>query len=146
MGSYADTAAVTSEFKDITFSATTKVTDTEVDQFIDEVEAEINMILSTRYVTPVTSTEGIKILRRCTVILTKQIINNIFRVKTGNDKVNQELPTGGGPARCRKMLEKLADGTLTLPGATLVSAGSGLTDYNSNNNVTPTFDVTKEQW
>ena len=50
---YSTNAQVASEFKSITFSSSTSVTDTEVDRFIVEADEEINYKIGRVYVVPI---------------------------------------------------------------------------------------------
>lgn len=142
---YCTNAQVSSEFKGITFSASSSITDTEVDRFIEEADAEIDGKVSQVYTTPITGTVSLIIVRTISIWLVKDRINKILAVKTGNDEDNQSGEESLG-SRARQMLNDIVDRKLDLPDATLVTASDGVKDYNYANSIEPTFKRGTVQW
>lgn len=84
--------------------------------FIFDAENLINAFISRRYETPVSSGSGTQIL--------KQIASDLAIFNMMVEKL-PEVPDFFQPRydRSMKLLEQLADGTINLPGATIVSSG-----------------------
>lgn len=135
---YATHSDVSAEFKGITFSASTAITSTEVTEMISQEEATLDARLSKRYVTPITGTEALKIMKRLSIQMTKSRIVDILQVKTGDAKVDQG--SSGFPIReqVEALLKMIIAGEMDLTDATLREASQGVSSYNSENIVHPT--------
>ncbi len=144
---YCSDTDVASEFKDITFSSGTAVTDTEVDGFIDEMSALIDTYLSNRYEVPViTGTTSLLLLKFICILLVKSRILSILSVKTPQDKTKQDPD---GPTlwdRMIKLLEQIRKGTLPLPDATVLPTAGGMYSFLMNQDVEYTFRMEDENW
>lgn len=144
---YCTNTDISSEFKDITFSATTAVTDTEVDDFIDQMSSLIDSFISNRYETPVTGPISLLILKFICILLVKSRILSILSVKTPQDKTKQDPD---GPTlwdRALKMLEQLKKGQLILPDAD--GPGSfegGMSSFLMNEDIDYTFTMEDKNW
>ena len=116
---------VQSEFKSLDFTAsTTAVTTTEIDRFIGEADAEINTYVGTRYTTPITGTEALKVMKMCSVWLVKSRVVNILKQKSVDPKADQDV----GPSdrsRALDLLKKIAAGTVVLSDASPISSNNG---------------------
>jgi len=135
---------VASEFKGISFSASSSVTDTEVTSFIAQADALIDSYISNRYSTPVTAAAGaISLLQWISIQIVRERIVKILAVKTGVEAPDQLEPE---KPMWQTMLENISKGVLDLAGATLISSGDGVKMYNYDNDIEPTFDVTTNQW
>jgi hypothetical protein len=143
---YCTSAQVAAEFKDITFSANTPVTDTDVDRFIAEADAEINSVLAVRYATPITGTEALIIVRQLSIDLVAERVKNIIKVRTGEEVKNQSGRSGDLAAEARKRLEALAKGTAKLTDAARSSSHYGIKSYNVANDIEPTFTKDCDAW
>lgn len=134
---------VQSEFKSMTFSASTAVTDTEVTEFIVQSDAVINSYVSSRYQVPVTGSSALSFLKWISIQIVRERIIKILASKTGvvePDQLEAEKPMW------QVLLEDIRKGALQLVGATLVNTGGGVRSGNVENGITQTFDVTAQQW
>jgi phage gp36-like protein len=144
---YCTQGHIESEFKDITFGAATPITDSDVARFIAEADAEIEGVLSQKYVVPVTGTTALIILRQISIMLVKARIQEILQVKTGQSDSEQEATTN--PAKkARDTLDLIQKGKMGLVDATIATTGDGVRSYTSENSTTfePTFKRDQEQW
>lgn len=144
--SYATTDQVQSEFKDVDFAdADAAITTTEVDRFLEEADAEIDINLSAVYQTPITGTQALVVVRMIAIWLTKSRVAEILRVKTGRPESDQD-GEGGTAERARTMLRDLATGKLQLTDAVSSTSGGGVRSYTAENSIENVFDTTKQQW
>lgn len=146
---YATNAQVASEFKNITFSATSSITLDEVDRFIEEADAYIDSKLSQKYVTPITGTTSLILVRQISVWLAAQRVKDIMRVKSGATEKDQ----GVGKTKIRRlddmakeMLSDILNDKLELPDASLKDTSEGVYSYVYHNNIDHKFDMENDQW
>jgi len=142
---YCTTANVQSEFKDITFSASTSITSTEISDFIDQADAEINGRVGLVYVTPITGSIALLIIKSISIGIVTQRVKDILAVKTGNPDVEQEGRTNSAIA-ARKMLDEIVSGKMLLTDAVKRSSGDGVKSYTSINNIEHVFEKETNQW
>ncbi|MCP3684540.1 MAG: hypothetical protein GY861_17885 [bacterium] len=97
---YTTLAKVKSMFRGITIEAdtgdeqtNTAVTTEDVDDFIAEVDAEINGLLSDYYVTPITGTEALLVIGRIAKYKVAHIIKTILEAREELSDKNQEVQT-----------------------------------------------------
>lgn len=143
---YATVTQVASEFKGITFSASTAVTDTEVSSFIEQADAMINGYVSARYDTPVSGSASLAILQMICIWLVKSRILSILSVKTPQDKTKQDPD---GPSLFKQAIDMLKDirsGKLVLPDATLSGLEGGMTSFLMNEDIDYDFKVDQDTW
>lgn len=136
---------VQSEFKDLDLSSTTKIKDTEVTQFIVESDAYIDGRLSKKYVTPITGTEALKIVKTISIKLTACRVWGILEVATKEKKDR-------GKALCKEALDMidqiLSDNAkeLELTDAVLNTTDHGIVASNYENDIDPIFEKETDQW
>ncbi|MCS7187449.1 MAG: DUF1320 family protein [Armatimonadota bacterium] len=100
-----------SNIAEITMSSEPNIS--QVNGWIDEVEAEVDGILSTRYQTPITATQSLRIVKS---ICADIVAARVWRMKAAgiNDEVQlryaDTLEKGA-----RDRLNQLANGTMSLP-------------------------------
>jgi hypothetical protein len=137
---YAAYADIQSEFKNQTFSASTKLTSTEVTEIITQTENKINAELGQVYVTPVTNSTDISILKRISIMFVKHRVENILKIKSGEklDSEDQE----NLEKKAQDELDKIIEKRLLHNTTRRTTNNSGVEDYNSNNEIRATFDVT----
>lgn len=144
---YATFGDVASEYKDIAFTSTTKVTDTEVSEFITQTENRINAEISNRYSVPVASgTMAASILKTISIWLVKCRINSILSVKSPVDSTKQEPD---GKTICEKaedMLKAIVLGTLGLPDAEASGLTGGMESFLMNEDVEYQFQRDENAW
>ena len=142
---YATASDISSEFKNITFSSTTAVTDTEVTEFIDQESAYINSVIAGRYVVPVTGTESLKTLKVICIELVAMRVKRIMAVKTGNVDTSQESLSNPSKSPHTK-LNEIREGITLLTDATLKNSNGGVSSYTVTNNIENTFKRNTDQW
>lgn len=143
---YATYTDVASEFKDVTFSASTAITDTEVTEFIVQAEAYINSYISTRYEVPVSGSVSVLILKTVVILLVKARILSILSVKTPQDKTKQDPDGPSLIEQAKKMLEMIKKGTLPLTDATVNSTGIALTSFLKDEDIDYSFTMESDAW
>jgi len=137
---------VASEFKSVTFSSTTAVTDSEVTEFISQIDAWIDGILYSKYETPITGTESLKILKMLSIGLTVQRLIPILRVKTGSEGLDQE--TQSVVTRATDILKEIKSNKIVLSDATARTTNQGFKSFTNDNSDTIdyTFKSGTDQW
>lgn len=142
---YSTTAQVVAEFKTLNVGASSPVSTTDVERFIQEADALIDSYLSKRYATPITGTNALIMVRNISIMLVAQRIKDILRVKTGREESSQD---GRGNLRdyAMKLLNDIVDRRVDLSDATVASTGQGVASYVSSNDVPFIFERGTEQW
>lgn len=148
---YSTNADIASEFKDITFSATTKVTDTEVDGFIAQTDQEINGIIGVKYRVPITDVTALELLKSISISIVAARVASILRVKTPSPDPNQDSKGEKGEIWGRKMLDKISKGKVLLLDATgdeieLATTHDGIRSFNVDTDQQYTFKKNVDQW
>lgn len=144
---YTTAAEVEAEFKDITFTATTNVKNTDVDGFINEFDAVIDSFVSTRYVTPVSNlTQGFTLLKALCRALTANRIKAILEAvkQSGTKEIFQTVRSGFTTNEVMKMLERISSGEVALVGVAPLTGGND--SYTRANDIEPVFEKDKQQW
>jgi hypothetical protein len=77
---YSALSDIQSEFKALTFSASTTPTSTAVGGFITQADAEIDARVGLKYVTPVTGTTSLAILQRISTML---VVGRVKKILEG---------------------------------------------------------------
>jgi len=135
---------VASEFKNITFSASTSITDTEVDELIAQSDEIIDGYLTNKYTVPITGAKALKVVKRISIGLTVQRLIPILRVKTGVDKLDQD--TQSISTNAEKLLKDIISGSLDLSDAEKASTGQGFKSYANDNALEHKFQRGIDQW
>lgn len=143
---YAVNADVINEFKALVTSGGAAITTTKIDEWITQAEGLINGMISNKYVTPVTGTESVKILKMITIWLVADRIKEILKVKNVNEDVDQGVKDGSLYKRALDMLKDISKGTLPLTDATLLSSQDGLRSYAADVGLEYTFKRNTDQW
>lgn len=147
--SYAVFGDIQAEFKDITFASTTAVTDANVTEYIAQEEAALEAEVATIYVTPITGTKAISIMKKMTTLMVKARILDILPVKTGNRNPDQEDPADKLREQVmgeNGMLAKIKSKLLILVDATLLESTGGVKSYAVNNDLDHTFHRDTKEW
>ena len=90
---YCTNSDVASLFREITFSSDTAVTDTEVDDIITEVDAEINGLLYDHYEVPIVGTESLKIMKMISRYKAGHLVKTILETNEQTSDKVQEIQT-----------------------------------------------------
>ena len=148
--SYAIEEQIKSEFKSVTFGATSKVTSTEVTRFLEEADALIDSYIGTIYQVPVTASRALVVLRNIEIDIVSTRIAKILRIKTAMKvDVKQEILDGSSLRLAISRLKDIQAGRSTLLDADLISSGAGINSFiedDNTNSYSPDFDVERQQW
>lgn len=138
---------VISEFKDLEVEDSgTSIITSELEAWVAEGAALIDSYLCTVYVTPVVGgASALLVLKTCNIQIVAQRVKDTLRVKTGEEKVNQEFGTN---------LRKIAEETLKrlvkkdslLVGAELLNSSGGVKSYTADHDIKPIFRKERPQW
>lgn len=149
--SYCTYSDVAKEFKSITFSSSTAVTDSQVTAFIAQADAVINAKIGLKYAMPITDTDALTILKMISVGMVADRVRDIVKTQSGDAQTSQQArPRGGAttPASPWAMLDSIVKGDMLLGSAALASSAdgvkSGMTDGSSSAELI--FDVDETQW
>lgn len=137
---------IESEFKDVTFSSTTAVTDDDIDGFIDQADAFIDSSISSRYEVPVTGSSSLLVLQTISILLVKARVLSILSVKTPQDKTKQDPDGPTLRQQALDMLKAIKNGSLLLTDAVLTSTDGGLTSFLINEDISYTYPVDQDVW
>lgn len=146
--SYTTYSEVQSDFKNITFGATGNVTSSDVTQFITEADALINAYVGARYTVPVTSGDGLNLLKFLSRSLVTARIKKILEVKNEkNAEANQNV-VGVllSPKQVMDILTDIKDDKISLAGAVDLVSNSGFYSYNSSESIEPVIEKETTQW
>jgi hypothetical protein len=145
---YTTYTEVQADFKDMTFGATGNVLATDVTQFIVEADALINSYVGARFTVPVTTGEGLQLLKLCSRSLVTARIKKILEVKQAkSDDANQNVVgVSLSPSAVMKILENIRDGKISLEGASALISNSGFYSKNAAEDIEPVFEKDSKQW
>ena len=146
--SYCATTDIQSEFKNITIGSATRVTTSEVEEFILQADNVINSRLSTILTTPVGSAASPNMFSVCKRLSTMLVVNrlkSILEIKTGSEKTDTEKPENL-ETKALDEIDEIIIKRQILDGVRLSTGSYGISDYNNTNDITQTFDVTTDQW
>lgn len=145
---YCTVTEVASEFKGMTFTAATPVTDAEVTAFIAREDAMIDARAGLKYATPITGTSALLVVKKISLNLVVGKIKNMMAVKTGDPKADQGGPGDGLIVAAMGLLKMIVDEDIILKDAPAAAVVSPVKSYLSNGggSYTPKFDVESTQW
>jgi phage gp36-like protein len=143
---YCTDTDISSEFKDITFSASTTITDTEVDGYIDQASSLIDSYLIAKYQVPITGSASLLFMKMICIWLVKSRILSILSVKTPLDKTKQDPDGQKLYDQAIELLKKLKSGAIQLTDAVASTSDDGLTSYLMNRDVEFQFQMESDSW
>lgn len=145
---YSTFADIQMDFPAVDFvTASSRLKQTQIDQFIVDADALIDTYLAARYVTPVTATISVKVLRLYSRSLVADKIKGILEIKQQTSQgANQNVRTGLSTKDVIAQLEEYRDGTAMLSDAALVLANGGLSSFNVKNAKKPEFEKDTDSW
>lgn len=148
MGAYAAAADVEAEFKSISFSGSgAQVTTTEVNEWIDQAEAEINGRIAARYSVPVSGSESLKILKQITIWLCADRVKDVMEMKkVSTEELKQDVRVPGLYEKAKKMLKDIVSGELLLSDADLANAHQGISSFATSLDEPHQFKKGEDQW
>lgn len=116
---YCEVSDVISEFKDLDVNASTSVTLTEIQDWIDEDASLINSYISKRYTVPVVEADSpmsFEVLKMINRLLVYKRVHDVLKIKTGVKEVNQST-SKSRYEKAWKILKGIACGDLDLTDA-----------------------------
>lgn len=143
---YADIEDIQAEYKDLTFSDSTAVTEDDVCEFINQESNKLNAQMATVYVVPITGTISRSIMKSLTTLLVKARIEDILQVKTGNTDTEQGPAGDGLRKQVADIIEKILKKDFLLVDATLGQSSGGVKSYSKDHNLTQKFRRFVDQW
>lgn len=144
---YSVEANIQAEFKNLPISSTTNISSADVASFITQADALINSYVSKRYTAPVTSGEGLELLKMLSIAIVAERIRGILQVKKSPaSDADQSVRRMMSMKEIIKMLEDIASGDVALIGAELNQSGGGLYSENVATHVEPYFKKDRKQW
>jgi len=146
---YASVEDVQGEFKGISFTGTSNVTEDTVTAQIDQADALINSYLGMRYSVPVTADAStLALLKMFSSVLVAARIKGILEVKQETNKdANQNVRTGMSTKDVITQLQAIRDGQIVLSGATtLIAAGGAFYSRNQVASEEPVMRKDCKQW
>jgi len=145
---YTDKDKVADEFVNVTFDSDTKVTEAQVDRWIDEADSVINVFVGKRYTTPVTApAESLLVLQKISTTLVACRVARKLRVKTPAPETTQGVTINADPKKWAfKLLDEISKGKLDLRDSELAFSTDGVRSFNSQNGIEPFYKRGVDQW
>lgn len=145
--SYSELSDIEGEFKQISFEESdSAVTIGQVEEFIEQADAEIDSTISVRYETPVTAgASALALLRQCSIWLVARRVKDVLEVKNVRTEVDQDVKTDTR-TMALSILKRIANGEMNLVGATNATTDAGVSSGVTANNVERVFKKDTESW
>lgn len=144
MTDYCTVDDVKAKFKNLPTSSTTEITTADIEDFITVHSAYIDGALAGVYVTPVTGTEALKILKQICTLYVAAEVDEINRRGSAEKDQDLSMPRDYR-ARADRMLNDIKQGSLVLSDAT-DSGADRISSYNETNSVEFTVRKGCRQW
>lgn len=144
---YTSTTEIQSDFKSAAFTTSSLVTIATVDGFIAEADALINAYVGSVYQTPLTTGEGLNLLKMLSRSLVSGRIKKILEVKQDKNADANQSVQGVllSPTQVMKILADIRDENIVLAGATRLSS-SDFYSNNAANDICPVAKKDDKQW
>lgn len=146
---YTTYSEIEKDFKDQTFSADSgNVRQADVTGFITEADAMIDAYVGTRYTVPVTSGDGLNLLKLLSRSLVTARIKKILEVKQEKSTDANQAAVGVllSVSKVMEILRDIQSGALTLVGASALLSSGGFYSKNAACAVEPVIKKDEKQW
>jgi len=144
---YCTASDIAKDFANMVFSASSKVTDTDLAEFITDADALIDSYLAGRYVTPITGTAALATCKLFSRTLVSDKVTGILQIKQAtNSNANQNVRSGLSTKDVLGLLEDMRDGKSQLSDAVLVKAAGGINSFNVKEGIVPQFSKDTDAW
>lgn len=140
---YSINADVINEFKSLDTSGI--ISKTKIDTWIGQADAYINGRIGLIYVTPVTATNSLLILKEISIGLVAQRVARILQTKSITPQGDQDVPKDL-IVMAESRLKMIVDRKLILSDADKVSSSDGVASYTGSNDVKRAFKQGVDQW
>jgi len=137
---------VADEFVNVEFTATTKVTDAQVDRWIAEADQLIDSFVGTRYLVPVTGPISLVVVRSLSTMLVAHRVACKLQVKTPKLDPNQGGKTEDRVKTAIKILTNIVEGRQDLSDADKRLANDGIRSFNADNSIEQFYKRGVNQW
>lgn len=127
------------------FDATTTPTADKVDDIIDEGDAEINGVVVSKYLLPISRPTNLLILKSISIALAVDRVRGILDANGGGQGYNKSESKLAAEA-ARKRLNMIQQDLLKLEGETLKTTADGVRSFAADNNLSATFQRDVDQW
>lgn len=147
MATYATTAEVKAEFKNLTTGSGYAITDEKIDSFREQEYAYINGRVGNKYDTPVPAdTDASEILKKVELMLVKHRIQGILLLKTAAEGAKQGESKEDLGKKAEAILDQIVEGKMKLDGAELLSSADGVASFNVSEGTEHTVKKDEDQW
>lgn len=149
MSAYCQVSDVQSDFKSISFTSGSNVTDAAVTGFITEASALIDSYVGQRWVTPISGDAGSLALMSlyCRTLVSERIRGIMANKQTTNADANQEVRgVGYKTSDVMQALKDISTGLIQLSGASLVNANASFKSNNFDRGIQARFHKNRRQW
>ncbi len=143
MANYCTVANLEKFLPDVTFDATSKIKETEVLEFISGHSATIDSRVNANYVTPITGTQALLVVKKICEYLSIADVGPI--VIGGFGEATDEATPKDYAKEAMDMLDKIESGELDLVDASK-RTGVNFYNYNRVNDITPKMKKETTQW
>lgn len=145
---YTTADEIQGDFKDITFTSETNITEDDVTQFIVESDALINAYVGNAYVVPVISGGGLGLLKLLSRSIVTARIKKVLEVKQekATDANQNVVSVLLSVSKVMEILKDIQSGSLNLDGAVPLSANRGFYSKNAASGVEPRIKKDDKQW
>lgn len=150
---YATTADIENELKNISFSISSDVKISAISGFLNQADAVIDMYIGKRYTTPATASGALLVLKKIAIDIVVYRVAKILDLKKSipipDSKIIQDITNGDAYKESMRMLTAIRDDKMDLPSETEISATSGLASFHTesgNSAIVPEFKKGTDQW
>ena len=143
---YSTPTQVVEEFKDLQVAlASSVITTAKLTRFIEEADAEIDSILSTKYAVPIVGASALIQVRTISIWLVADRVKEILKVKNAATEVSQDV-RGSLREQALKRLQDIVKGVLPLLDQDLASTSDGISSFNVSSGQEHQFRKGENQW
>jgi len=139
---YSTNAQVVLEFKSLGTGAGSTIPTSTIDSWITEADSYIDGRLSTLYVTPITGTISLSIVKTISIWLVVDRINAKMQVKNAGRKEGLK----DYRQLAEDMIKDILLGNIRLHDATRARSDGGIASYQNDNDIESSFDMTVDNW
>jgi phage gp36-like protein len=145
---YCAVSDVQNDFKAVTFTSSSLVTDSAVSGFISEASALIDSYVGQRYVTPITGAQALALMSLYARTLVADRVRGILANKQQtNTDANQQVKSDGFSVRdVMKSLQDIKNGDAQLVDAVLLNSNASFFSNNYDRGVSPRFHKNRREW
>jgi len=141
---YSSTGDVQALVKWCTFSATSKITLTEVENYINDADVYIDSLLERIYVVPITNISDREILKYISARFAASEIAQVLTLQASGSIIPPVVTKWESQAKLR--LESILDFTVDLPNSSALDSTRGIWSYTACGDADNDFAVTDALW